>query len=204
MMQRLKAGIPFITSLGFCLLIVSIINFTAPRVVPNELLFLPILIASVIKIIWTTFEFDVRMIEPFYIIFKGNAPREMSLKLLYQGAVYRWFPNKALFNGYYLLSLFGFSSILADILTITVSSFSANNMPSPCSPEDDVGDKTHKSFLGSVTLCIVLLSILILCAALMYALGRDPFLPSQPSTIAVVLTFTHASRMLYDLSTLRS
>jgi Protein of unknown function (DUF3433) len=138
------------------------------------------------------------MMEPFHTLFKGNAPREMSLKLLYQGTVYRWFPIKALFKGYYLLSLVGFSSILADILTVMVSTFSANTMPSPGSPEDDVGDETHKSFLGSVTLSIVLLSILILCAALVYALRRHPFLPSQPSTIAAVLAFTHALRMLYD------
>lgn len=207
MMLRLRAGIPFISFLGFCLLAVPIINFTGARIIPNSAPWLPILIATLIKIVWTTFEFDVRMTEPFYILSKGNAPPEMSLTLDYQGTVYGWFPIKALLNGHYIVALVGFSSILADLLTVTVSSFSVNGAGflHPSSPANNtagaspaLADETFISFLGSVILSLVILSCLILSAALVYALRRHPFLPRQPSTMAAVLAFIHASQMLYD------
>jgi Protein of unknown function (DUF3433) len=199
MMLQLKAGIPFLSFLAFCLLAVPIINFTKANIIPNTVPWLPILIATLIKIVWTTFEFDVRMMEPFYILSKGNAPPEMSLTLDYQGTVYGWFPIKAILNGHFILALVGFASILADLLTVTVSSFSVNGAPFLHSSSNaSLQDETFKSFLGSVTLSIIILSLLILSAALVYALRRHPFLPRQPSTIAAVLAFIHASKMLYD------
>jgi hypothetical protein len=207
MMLRLSAGIPFILFLALCLVAVPIINFTPARIIPNTLPWLPILIATLIKIVWTTFEFDVRMTEPFYILSKGDAPPEMSLTLDYQGTVYGWFPIKALLNGHFIVALVGFSSILADVLTVTVSSFSVNGAgflhtdragADRDGNADSTGDETFISFWGSVVLSIVILSFLILSAALVYALRRHPFLPRQPSTIAAVLAFIHASRMLDD------
>lgn len=201
MMLRLNAGIPFISFLGFCLIAVPIINFTGARIVPNTLPWLPILIATMIKIVWTTFEFDVRMMEPFYILSKGKAPPEMSLTLDYQGTVYGWFPIKALLNGHYLVALVGVSSILADLLTVTVSSFSVNGAGFLRSDKGDSTsseDESFQSFWSSVVLSIVILSFLILSAALVYTLRRHPFLPRQPSTIAAVLAFIHASKMLHD------
>lgn len=202
MMLRLSAGIPFISFLAFCLLAVPVINFTDARIIPNSVPWLPILIATLIKIMWTTFESDVRMTEPFYILSKGNAPPEMSLTLNYQGTVYGWFPVKALLNGHYIVALVGFSSILADLLTVTVSSFSVNGAAFLHSgignDASSSQDETFKSFWSSVILSIVILSFLILSASLVYALRRHPFLPRQPSTIAAVLAFIHASKMLYD------
>lgn len=201
MMLRLSAGIPFIAFLAFCLLAVPIINFTPARIIPNTVPWLPIMIATLIKIAWTAFESDVRMMEPFYILSKGNAPPEMSLTLDYQGTVYGWFPFKALLNRHYIVALVGVSSILADLLTVTVSSFSVNGagfLHSSSSAASSSKDETFKSFWGAVILSIVVLSFLILSAALVYALRRHPFLPRQPSTIAAVLAFIHASRMLDD------
>ncbi|ERF75313.1 hypothetical protein EPUS_00105 [Endocarpon pusillum Z07020] len=202
MMLRLSAGIPFISFLAFCLVAVPIINFTGARIIPNTAPWLPILIATVIKIVWTTFEFDVRMTEPFYTLSKGNAPPEMSLTLDYQGTVYGWFPIKALINRHYIVALVGFSSMLADALTVTVSSFSVNGAAFLSSNSGDENassdDETFRSFWGSVVLSIVILIFLILSAALVYALRRHPFLPRQPSTIAAVLAFIHASKMLDD------
>lgn len=199
MMLRLSAGIPFISFLFFCLLAVPILNFTKARVIPNTAPWLPILIATVIKIVWTTFEFDVRMTEPFYILSKGNAPPEMSLTLDYQGTVYGWFPIKALINRHYIVALVGFSSMLADALTVTVSAFSVNGAAFNSGDKNaSSDDETFRSFWSSVILSIVILIFLILSAALVYALRRHPFLPRQPSTIAAVLAFIHASKMLLD------
>ncbi len=177
------------------------INFTDARVIPNAVPWLPILIATLIKIVWTTFEFDVRMMEPFYILSQGNAPPEKSLTLDYQGTIYGWLPIKALLNGHYIVALVGVSSILADVLTVTVSSFSVNGagfLHANTGTHSSSEDETFSSFWGSVTLSLAILSILILAAALVYALRRHPFLPRQPSTIAAVLAFIHASKMLDD------
>lgn len=200
-MLQLKAGIPFISFLLFCLVSVPIINFTEARVIPNAVPWLPILIATLIKIVWTTFEFDVRMMEPFYILSQGNAPPEMSLTLDYQGTIYGWLPIKALLNGHYIIALVGFSSILADILTVTVSSFSVNGagfLHAKAGTNPSSEDETFSSFWGSVILSLAILSLLILSAALVYLRRRHPFLPRQPSTIAAVLAFIHASKMLDD------
>ena len=200
-MLRLTGGIPFVSFLAFCLLAVPVINFTGARIVPNSAPWLPILIATLIKIVWNTLECDVRTTEPFYILSKGNALPEMSLTLDYQGTVYGWFPIKALLNGHYIVALVGFCSMLADLLTVTVSSFSVNGAGFlHSSPDSNAAseDETFKSFWASVILSIVILSALILSAALVYALRRHPFLPRQPATIAAVLAFIHASKMLYD------
>jgi hypothetical protein len=201
LMLRLQAGIPFIALLGLCLILIPIINFTPANVIPNSQPWLPVLAASIIKVIWTTFEADVRLMEPFYILSKGRAPPQMSLTLDYQGTVYGWMPIKASLNGHYLVALVGLCSVLLDILTVTVSSFSVNTsvfLHGPGSSHISNQDQTFTSFWSSVTLSIAILSFSIIAAALVYARRRHPFLPREPSTIAAVLAFIFASKMLDD------
>jgi hypothetical protein len=201
LMLRLQAGIPFILLMSLCLISIPIINFTSARVIPNALPWLPVLAATLIKMLWTTFESDVRLMEPFYILSKGQAPPHMGLTLDYQGTVYGWMPIKASFNGHYLVALVGLCSILLDILTVTVSSFSVNSAVFlHVSSNENVSnqDQTFASFWGSVMLSIAILSFSIIAAALVYTSRRHPFLPREPSTIAAVLAFIFASNMLDD------
>src|ERR1700722_12304815 len=65
LMLRLQAGVPFILFMALCLVSIPIINFTSARVIPNDLPWLPVLAGTVIKMLWTTFESDVRLMEPF-------------------------------------------------------------------------------------------------------------------------------------------
>jgi hypothetical protein len=202
LMLRLQAGVPFISFMALCLVSIPIINCTSARAIPNALPWLPVLAATVIKMLWTTFESDVRLMEPFYILSKGQAPPQMSLTLDYQGTVYGWIPVKASFNGHYLVALVGVCSVLLDVLTVTVSSFSVNSATflhvSGNANEVSNQDQTFVSFWVSVMLSIVILVFSIIVAVVVYIRRRHPFLPREPSTIAAVLAFTFASNMLDD------
>ncbi|KAK2761211.1 hypothetical protein FQN54_001732 [Arachnomyces sp. PD_36] len=206
---RLTAGLAFIALLVFCLAFIPIINFTPASVITSALPWLPVLVATIVKQIWTTLEFSVRLIEPFYILSKGDAPPQATLTLDYRGTPYGWVAIKALLNRHFIVSLACFGSILADILTVTVSSFSVNadELISPSHADNDgltspnalaSEDQTFKSFWTSIALCLVIILFLICSASLIYARRRHPFLPREPSTIASVLAFIYQSRMLYD------
>jgi hypothetical protein len=209
-MLRLKAGIPFIGLLIAFLIFIPLISLTPANIIPNRAPWLPVLIATIIKQLWTTFEFDVRMMEPFYLLSKRHAPPAMTLTLDYTGTPYAYITVQSFFNKHYLLSLVSFGSILVDILTVTVSSFSVNGRnllrphdSDPHSPESSPdslssGDQTFRSFWVSVALSMAISLFLIACASLVYMRRRHPFLPRQPSTIASVLAFIHQSKMLYD------
>ncbi|KAI9871370.1 MAG: hypothetical protein M1823_008467, partial [Watsoniomyces obsoletus] len=68
----------------FCLGGVLAISLTDANKVPNAAPWLPVLFATVLKLLFTTFEADVRLMEPFYQLSRGNAPPQHSLTLDYQ------------------------------------------------------------------------------------------------------------------------
>ncbi|EXJ67759.1 uncharacterized protein A1O5_09105 [Cladophialophora psammophila CBS 110553] len=202
LMLQMQAAIPFLAFMVFCLISIPIITLTKARVVPNAAPWLPILIATGLKLFFSTFESDVRLMEPFYQLSRGNARPENSLTLDYQATVYGLMPFKALLNGHYLLALVGVSSVLLDILTVTVSSFSVNSedfMHVGSHGEDrSNGDETFVSFWTSLILSMLILLFVIFTTSLVYFRRRHPFLPREPSTIAAVLAFIYASNMLTD------
>jgi hypothetical protein len=202
MMLRGEAAVPFLAGTIFCLVSVPIITLTKARVVPNAAPWLPIVIATGLKQFFSTFEADVRLMEPFYQLSKGDARPENSLTLDYQATVYGIMPFKALFNRHYLLTLVGVASVLLDILTVTVSSFSVNSedfMHVGSHGEDrSNGDETFVSFWASLILSLVILVYVIFTICLVYLRRRHPFLPREPSTIAAVMAFIYSSNMLTD------
>lgn len=201
MILRLQVGIPFILLMILCLIAIPVINFTSARVIPNAVPGLPVLAATLIKMLWTTLESHVRLMEPFFILSKGQAPPQMSLTLDYQGTMYGWMPILALINGHFLVAVVSICSVLLDVLTVTVSSFSVNSAAFlHFSGNKNVSsqDQTFASFWGSVTLSIAILSFSIVVATLVYIRRSHPFLPCEPSTIAAVLAFIYASNMLDD------
>jgi hypothetical protein len=203
-MLRLQAGIPFLLFMVFCLVSVPIITLTKARVVPNAAQWLPIVVATALKLLFSTFEADVRLMEPFYQLSKGNAAPENSLTLDYQATVYGWITFKALWNRHYIVALVGFSSLILDILTVTVGSFSVNSevflktLGEPGRKEESAGDETFASFWASLILSVTILVFVIFTTCLVYIRRRHPFLPREPSTIAAILAFIYASNMLTD------
>ncbi|KAI1629341.1 hypothetical protein EDD37DRAFT_645099 [Exophiala viscosa] len=201
-MLRLKAGIPFLLLMVFCLITIPVITLTNARVVPNAVPWLPIVIATALKLLFSTFEADVRLMEPFYQLSKGRARPENSLTLDYQATVYGWMPFKALWNRHYIVALVGFSSVILDVLTVTVGSFSVNsevflNLKKKRKGESN-GDETFVSFWVSLVLSVSILLVVIATTILVYVRRRHPFLPREPSTIAAVIAFIYASNMLTD------
>ncbi|RMZ87483.1 hypothetical protein DV736_g5291, partial [Chaetothyriales sp. CBS 134916] len=205
MMLRKTYGIPFVGFMLFGMVTIPLISLTPARVVPNTVPWLPVLLATLLKLLFTTFESDVRLMEPFYILSKGNAPPHHSLTLDYQATVYGWMPIKALLNGHLLVALVGLASVTLDILTVTVGSFSVDSVDFlhrtarlPSGEERSSQDETFVSFWVSLVLSITVLVFVIAVTVLVYARRSHPFLPREPSTIASVLAFIYASNMLTD------
>jgi hypothetical protein len=198
-----KATMPFFLGfMLFCLGGVLVISLTRARKVPNVAPWLPILVATVLKLVFTTFEADVRLMEPFYQLSQGNALPENSLTLDYQATVYGWMPIKASLNGHWLVALVGLASVSLDILTVTVGSFSVDShefLHKPSGKENYSNqDETFTSFWVSLILSVVILLFVMTTTALVYWRRHHPFLPREPSTIASVLAFIYASNMLTD------
>lgn len=200
-MLQLKTGILFITCMFLCLVAVPIISLTPARAVPNQVPWLPILVATILKLVWSTFEADVRLMEPFYQLSKGNCTPQNSLTLDYQSAIYGLMPFRAAFNGHFLVALVGLSSVCLDIFSVTIGSFSVDSavfLKDKGHRTEASQDETFISFVVSLTLSVSILVFVILVAILVYCRRRHPFLPREPSTIAAVLSFIYSSKMLTD------
>lgn len=197
---RTHGAIPFLLFMVCCLACVPIITLTPARAVPNSVPWLPIVVATLLKLLFNTFETDVRLMEPFYVLSNGNARPENSLTLDYQSTVYGILPFKALLNRHYLVALVGFSSVLLDVLTVTVSSFSVDSQKflTTSGGDSSDGDETYVSFWASLALSVSILVFVIFVTTLVYVRRRHPFLPREPSTIAAVLAFIYASNILQD------
>lgn len=197
-MLRLHTGILFILTMLAFLAFIPVVMFTPANVVTTKLPWLLTALATMIKLIWGALECDVRTIEPFYILSRRHAPSSV-LTLDYTAAPYGYLPLRAFLNRNYLVALIGFGSVMTDVLTVCVSSFSVNGKEFVKPGAADSGvTETFRSFWISLVLASTILIFLVISAALVYARRRHPFLPREPSTIASVLAFIHQSKMLYD------
>ncbi|EAW09868.1 DUF3433 domain-containing protein [Aspergillus clavatus NRRL 1] len=177
----------FMISMAVFLPFIPAIAFTNLNIIARKLPWLPILLATSIKQLWTTLEFDVKLLHPFRTLATGPAPASQTLTLDYRGTPYGLLPAQALLNGHSLVALVGTGSILADILTITLASLALK-----------AGTESPRSFIASSVLSIVIVAVLIAVAFLVFLRHRTPFMPRQPATIASILAFVHHSRMLDD------
>lgn len=199
---RLKSGIIFITVLFLVIIGVFAIALTDARVVANRASWLPILVATLIKLVWSTFEAGIRLIEPFYRLSQGNALPQDSLTLDYQATVYGWTAIRATLNGHYVVALVALTSVCLDVLSVTIGSFSVDShifLTRPRLDQDSSsGAESYISFWVSLVLSVSILVFSIAVATLAYKRRRHAFLPREPSTIAAVLSFIYASKMLDD------
>jgi hypothetical protein len=126
----------------------------------------------------------------------------------YTGTVPGWLSITAWINGQYLVSFVGLGAILAEVLTVCVTSFSVDGRKfisgrGGAPGDGDVDDRyntaeTFRSFWISFALSNGIILYLCVIATLVYIQRRHKFLPRQPGTIAGVLAFIHQSRMLDD------
>ncbi|RLL94368.1 hypothetical protein CFD26_103372 [Aspergillus turcosus] len=177
----------FMIAMAIFLPFIPAIAYTPLETIAHSTPWLPILIGTTIKQLWSTLEFNVKMLQPFHTLAHGRARPDQTLTLDYQGTPYGALVLQALLNKHYLVALAGTGSILADILTVTLSSLSLNSRSS-----------TPRSVFSSVIISIAVVAVLIVSALFVFIRYRRPFMPRQPNTIASILAFVHQSRMLDD------
>ncbi|KAJ8062296.1 hypothetical protein OCU04_008842 [Sclerotinia nivalis] len=204
---RLVAGIPFVVGMFLFTILIPIILFTPANIITDKAPWLLTLGAVSIKLCWGSLETAIRMIEPFYILSLRHAS-PTALTLDYTAMAFGWLPIRAFLNGHYLVAIVGLGSVLAEILTVCVTSFSTvtgNDFTSGLSSSSksrdsniNSGEETYASFWASFFLALFILLSLILISIISYTRRRHAFLPRQPSSIASILAFIYQSKMLYD------
>lgn len=205
-MLRLQYGIPYISSLMLFMILIPVFMFVPKaNVVTEKAQWLLITLATLLKLVWSTMEMDVRMVQPWYLLSRRRAPAR-TLTLDYMGTMPGVICVKAFVNKHYLVAVVGLCSLLTEVLTVCVSSFSVDGSKFVPGVVDTATDQngeansqeTFTSFWVSFVLSMAILSIMCLVAAGVYVRRRHKFVPREPGTIASVLAFIHQSRMLTD------
>ena len=210
---RLEAGVPFIGYMVLCSALLPLFIFVeAANDFTEKLPFLLVLLATSIKLLWNSLDSDIRLLEPFYWLSRRHAPPQI-LTLDYTGTIPGWIVIKSAMNKHFIVATVGLGSIMCEVLTVCVSSFSVDgrqffpeNASSSSSSTDDEDDarnrlnsgETYKSFWISFALSEIILILLCIMAAITYIRRRHKFLPREPGTIASVLAYIHQSNMLKD------
>ncbi|CBX99930.1 predicted protein [Plenodomus lingam JN3] len=217
LMLRKRFGFAFITFIIAVAIATPIFTFVErAAAITLKLPFLMTGLATIIRMLWNTLNTDVRMLQPFWILAHRHAPPK-TLTLDYAGTNPLFLPFQAFFNRHYLVALVALGSILAEILTVCVSSISvdgkkfipglgrihdndvssANNTVHNTDPDDHYNtDQTYRSFWSSFTLSILILIYLVVTALITYTTRSQKLLPRQIGSLASVLAFIHQSKML--------
>lgn len=209
LMLRKRLGVLFIAFMVAVTGAIPVFMFVnGAGIVTEKVPFLLTALATIIRILWNTLNCDVRMIQPFWILAQRHAPAK-TLTLDYAGTNPLLLPFKAMFNRHFLVMLVAFGSILAEILTVCVSSLSVDGKKFiPGQGDDDPLDssdldrhdteQTFRSFWASLILSIAIMLYLIAIALLTYVKRSHKFMPRQIGSIASVLAFINQSHMLLD------
>ncbi|KAF2133499.1 hypothetical protein P153DRAFT_157955 [Dothidotthia symphoricarpi CBS 119687] len=222
MMLRLRSGVPFIAYMALCALTIPIFMFVrGADIITEKVPILMTSLATIVKLLWNTMNCDIRMLQPFYILAQRRAPAK-TLTLDYSGTNPLYLPLKALLNRHYLVALVAFGSLLAEMLTVCVSSASSvdgkifvpgHKFDTPDNDNDDNDDdaddpnksnnrqntdQTFRSFWSSFFLTMCILVYLIIVACIVYKRRAHKFIPRQIGTMASVLAFIHQSNMLVN------
>ncbi|PWW76123.1 hypothetical protein C7212DRAFT_195455, partial [Tuber magnatum] len=183
---RLKGGLPFIAFLLVLCGVLPPLAYGPFGVVVDKTPWVLTFIAVLIKSIWEIVEKDMRMLEPFWVLFNRHAPSSV-LTLDYSATIPGFLVLKASSKGHFLLAWVGFVSLLVEVLTVVMGSLDSTG-----------GEESDLSFTVSFVLAVIILVVTILTMGLVLHLRRAPFLPRQPGTISSVLAFIHQSKMLVD------
>lgn len=207
LMLRLIPGVSFIAYMLLFTVAIPVFTFVEKTgIVTEKVPFLLTGLATTIRILWNTMNCDVRMLQPFYILSKRNAPPK-TLTLDYAGTNPLFLPIIALFNRHWLVALVAFGSLLAEVLTVCVSSITVDGtrfIPGRGGDADHKQDpkdrhnqeQTFRSFWISLVLSTLILLYLISIAILTYMRRSHKFMPRQIGTMASVLAMIHQSKML--------
>lgn len=209
-MLRSAGSIPFIIGLLLFAGFIPVFLFTPANVITDKAPFVVTALAVILKMCWGALETTVRMMEPYYILSRRHAPSK-TLMLDYTALPFGYMPIRALLSGHFLVFFVGWGSVMAEFLTIMVTSLATvegqdfivayNSGKSWKEKAKDVvnsGQETVLSFYVSLALVLFMLLYMMVVASVVFFRRRHPFLPRQPNTIASVLAFIHQSKMLWN------
>ncbi|RMJ04725.1 hypothetical protein CDV36_014602 [Fusarium kuroshium] len=216
-MLRPIGSIPFIIGLLLFATFIPTFLFTPARIVTDKAAWAVTALAVMLKMSWGAMETAVRMMEPYYILSKRRA-HSKTLTLDYTALPFAYMPLRALLNGHFLVFMVGFGTVMAEFLTILVTSLATvdgqdfivgykglKGLAKGHSEEDDdeedglnSGQETVRSFYLTLGLTLFMLLYMFVVATMVFFRRRHPFLPRQPNTIASILAFIHQSKMLYN------
>ncbi len=223
LMMRREGYAPFMAALLLFLGSIPAFLFTGASVVTERAPWVITAAAVGLKMSWASIDTDIRMMEPYYILSRRHAPAR-TLTLDYTAMPFAVRAFRALFNRHWMVFLVGWGSIMAEGLTVFVTSLSTvegreflrtvrgegggggggGGGGDHDHDEDDLfnvglsGSETVRSFVVSLAVTVFVLVYMGAVATAVFARRRHPFLPRQPNTIASVLAFMHQSKMLYD------
>ncbi|KAJ3463061.1 hypothetical protein MRS44_007847 [Fusarium solani] len=193
----------------------SNLPFSPARIVTDKAAWAVTALAVMLKMSWGAMETAVRMMEPYYILSKRRA-HSKTLTLDYTALPFAYMPLRALLNGHFLVFMVGFGTVMAEFLTILVTSLATVDGQdfivgykgikdlvkghSEQEEEDGLnsGQETVRSFYMTLGLTLFMLLYMFVVATMVFFRRRHPFLPRQPNTIASILAFIHQSKMLYN------
>jgi hypothetical protein len=214
LMLRAVGIIPFIIGIVLFSGFIPAFLFTPATIVTDRAPWIVTALAVCIKLSWGSLETDVRMMEPFYVLSRRHAPSK-TLTLDYTALPFGYLPFRAFLNGHILMAMVGFGSVIAEVLTILLTSLAtvegrdfigqevdpSSNRQSQ-NPEGleqiNSGQETPLSFWISLGLALFILLYMAVVATIVFVRRRHPFLPRQPNTIASILAYIHQSKMLYS------
>lgn len=201
LMFRARGSIPFIVGILIFTIILQVYLFIPVVGLSEKAPWALTALAVCIKLAWGALDTTIRLMEPYFILYKRHAPPR-TLTLDYTAMPFAWVAIKALLNGHWLVFAVGFGTVMTEILTVLVSSLATveGRAFGPMRDHDQInaGEETVHSFWLSLGCATAILVYMMVVATVVFVRRRRPFLPRQPSTIASVLAFIHQSKMLYD------
>ncbi|WYZ41651.1 hypothetical protein EsH8_V_000546 [Colletotrichum jinshuiense] len=208
---RLGGFLPFVIGIVLFLGFIPVFLFSPASIITNKAPWVVTSLAVCIKLGWGGLETDMRMMEPYYILSKRHSSSK-TLTLDYTAMPFGLMPFRAFLNGHLLMFLVGFGSMMAEVLTVLLTSLAtvvgteflgaAYSPPErPGDPNFDginAGQETVMSFWVSYGMASFILLYMGVVATIVFLRRRHPFLPRQPNTISSHLAFIHQSKMIYD------
>ncbi|POS77490.1 spray [Diaporthe helianthi] len=204
---RAAGCVPFITGILLFTALLPIFLFTPAGYLTDKAPWVATALAVCIKLAWGALDTNVRMMEPFFILYKRHAAPK-TLTLDYTALPFGWVALCALANGHWLVFAVSFGSVMTEVLTVLVTSLAAvegkdfaamvKNHTTHGGDNISAGQETADSFWISLSLATFILLYMGTVCTVVFLRRRRPFLPRQPNTIASVLAFIYQSKMLWN------
>ncbi|KAL8418094.1 hypothetical protein RB594_001639 [Gaeumannomyces avenae] len=195
------------------LILVQVVLFTEATVLTDQAPWVITALSVAIKMSWSGLDTDMRMMEPYYILWRRHAEAK-TLTLDYTAMPFGWVAIQGALNRHFLIFFVGLGTVMSEVLTVLATSLATvsgrdfldivkKSSSGQSDPDADwtrisSGQETVLSFWATHSITTFILVYMAAVATAVLVLRRRPFLPRQPNTIASVLAFIHQSKMIYD------